>query len=164
MRFKVLKLFFEGCDDPLELIDEKNFIHTETGYNAIHWLSFHNDHVSAKYILDNYINTKEQIFLLMRKTYKFKLTPLDIAGHQNAIEVLKVILQFFKDHFTVIYDIFQALNWKQLGNLVKKNPNFIMPNMLTQKEKTSVDADNVDDVPHNKQVELKIIRKTMFDP
>ena len=81
MRIQVLKLFFEGCSDPLELIKMKNFIHTQTGYNPVHWLAFHDDHVSLSYILDNYIKEKDQIQLMMRKTYKYKLTPLDIAGH-----------------------------------------------------------------------------------
>ena len=46
----------------------------------------------------------------MRKTFKYKLTPLDIAGHQDSIEALKVLLNFFKDHYALIEDIFKSLN------------------------------------------------------
>ena len=67
------------------------------------------------------------------------------------------MLSFFKDHFEYIHDIFHHLNWKQLGNMVKKNPNFIMPNLVSHKEQVSINEKDILDVPYDRQIELKIV-------
>ena len=76
MRKEMLQKFFEQSNFGI-LFQKENFVHEYTGYSPLHWLAFHDDYLSTKYLLDI---MKEKLLDTMLLTKKYGLTPIDIAG------------------------------------------------------------------------------------
>ena len=64
------------------------YIHNLTGYTCLHWLAFHNDFESIRYIInhidhDQKVNKKETFIKLLQRTKKSHMTPMCIAGSKQ---------------------------------------------------------------------------------
>lgn len=81
-------------------------------YTPIHWLAYWNDVESINYILELVPNKKQYIIETMKPNIR-NLSPLDVAGKHKSHESALLLLQFLRNHFNFVEDIF---NVKNIGN------------------------------------------------
>lgn len=60
------------------------FIHPDTFYTPFHWLSYQNDALSIRFMLNTLLKYKVEHMPHMIQTKEYGLTALDIAGRINA--------------------------------------------------------------------------------
>lgn len=83
----------------------------QTKYTCLHWLAYHNDWMSLKYLLALCldINDAKYELKMVRKCMRANsddMTPLDIAGKNGCIRSAIIIINYFKEMFGVLAERF----------------------------------------------------------
>ena len=79
----------------------------QTMYTPMHWLAYHNDWMSVKYLLALCLDKSDDVHelrmvrLIMRENAD-NMTPLDIAGRNGSIRSAIVLINYFKEVFGVL--------------------------------------------------------------
>ena len=78
---------------------DTEYVHERTLYTTLHWLAYHNDYGSIKYIImhieANSQNKKKSFVKLMQRTLYYHLTPMCIAGSKKCSETMIEFINFF---------------------------------------------------------------------
>lgn len=85
----------------------------QTQYSPMHWLAYHNDWMSLKYLLSLCLDLQDPDYELkmVRKCMRSNtddMTPLDIAGKNGCIRTAIVIINYFKEMFGVLAEEFTS--------------------------------------------------------
>jgi hypothetical protein len=81
----------------------------------MHWLAYWNDVESINYILSLIEPSKDEIVKMMMPNIR-KITPLDVAGKHQSHESALLLLEYVKDNFKHIAEVFEVKNIPETKN------------------------------------------------
>lgn len=77
-------------------------------YSPLHWLAYWDDHNSVNFLLSTVSGRDSKKVQRLFRPNSDDLTPLDIAGVNNAHETLLHIINYFQDNFHILEQVFEV--------------------------------------------------------